>query len=154
MEVEVMKTSTKQYRYLKKYVGKEIIRIKPHSKEDDLDYSFTAAKGTLHAIRTNEMEVMYEGLGIMKLPFEWLDGNWYSVEDVKRFPKTKLNKLRGKEVRTKKGKFGSGYGVNSFKSYEGILLFATKYHVVLRGSDGREQWLNCRCTNPADWQKA
>lgn len=153
-----MKTETKQYKYLKKLVGKEIIRIKPCECSYGTDYSYTSEP--IRVVSISKEEFVFEEEWNSKLRkknaewmAKWLDGNWYSVEDAKRLPKTKLNELQGEMICTKTGEFSSGHVDYSFNKESVRLILATKYHIVLDWN-GKELWLNSRKTDPNDWQKA
>lgn len=150
-----MKKETKQYKYLKKLIGKEIIRIKPCECSYGIDYSYTTQPVRVMSVSKEEF-VFEKDFGLRKNDAnwmkEWLDGNWYSVEDAKRFPKTKLNELQGKMIRSKSDHFSSGYVSSSFLDEPVKLIMATKYHLLLDWN-GRELWLGNRQTDPNDWQK-
>lgn len=140
-----MKTETREYKYLKRLVGKEIIRIKPCECSYGKDYSYTNDPVKLVSISKDELvfrDRMNNRYKNAKWMAEWLDGNWYSVEDAMRFPKTELHKLVGKRIRSKAKK---GFPVK--------LLCATKYHLVVENVSGNIWWYDSRCTDPNNWEE-
>lgn len=137
-----MKTQTRQYKNLKRLVGKEIIRIKPCECSYGMDYSYTDEPVKLVAVSKEEI-VFQEKWSpwVHKQGAEWLDGNWYSVEDAMRFPKTKLHKLVGKKIRTPIG----GFPLK--------LLCSTKYHLVAENVSGDVWWYSGSSADPNNWEE-
>lgn len=140
-----MRIQTKQYKYLKRLIGKEVIRIKPCECSYGKDFSYTDEPVRLVSISKDKIVFSDDWYHISKdaeWMAEWLDGNWYSVEDAMRFPKTKLHKLVGKRIRSKTDR---GFPVK--------LICATKYHLVVENVSGNIWWYNSRRANPNNWEE-
>ena len=90
--------------------------------------------------------------GVQMLPKEFTDENWIAEELIYEDTVSELNDFRGKLVRRKRPVILSPFFTDyTCMTIPARLIIATIHHVIVE-SYGKQSILDCRFTDPDDWE--
>ena len=132
--------------------GVKYIRVGPVRYQNGvLDYSYCTTPVVFLSMDDKHQLIFREEKKEKEfvLPKEFFDGKWLAFDRAKEAERTKLNELAGRKVkRISHQNFDSLF---IYSQGAPTLQLATKYHVFLKDSYGKDVILDIRYTNSDNW---
>ena len=148
------KSKKKIINSLKKYVGLEILRVRPTTETNDWSYtdSLIILLGFTYdgciICKEKHLESKKFNTKPIVLPIEFTDRSWITYKKALRPKNNELNKWRGKKIKRINP---TPFDERPFMHEYPVLVSASKYHMVIK-IDGEIKVLKPAYANPEDWQ--